>query len=94
MRDLNKFSAHEERLERLLDQLQPGWRQELVFKRFLPHMAASYGTPLAKLAGASGLASPALAEHSNVFVCGDYVGNSAQLADCAVKSVLDAVAML
>lgn len=82
---------HEERLYRVLDQLQPGWRRELVYKRFLPHMAASFGTPLATLNGNSGLASPRLPNHSSIYVAGDYVGSGAQLVDLAVGSALQAV---
>jgi phytoene dehydrogenase-like protein len=83
--------SHEAHLEKMLDQLQPGWRNELVFKRFLPHMAASFGTPLAKLSGSPGLESPVLKDLNNVYVCGDFVGKGYQLVDCATQSALDAV---
>lgn len=83
--------SHEARLEKLLDQLQPGWREQLVFKRFLPHMAASFGTPLAKLSGVPGLESAVIKGIENVYVCGDFVGKGYQLVDCATQSALDAV---
>ncbi len=81
--------SHEARLEKMLDQLQPGWREQLVYKRFLPHMAASFGTPLAKLSGSPGLESPVLKGIENVYVCGDFIGKGHQLVDCATQSVLD-----
>ncbi|MBP7862898.1 NAD(P)/FAD-dependent oxidoreductase [bacterium] len=86
--------SHEAHLEKMLDQLQPGWRNELVFKRFLPHMAASFGTPLAKLSGSPGLESPNLQGVENVYVCGDFVGKGYQLVDCATQSALDACKFL
>ncbi|MBI5174688.1 MAG: FAD-dependent oxidoreductase [Candidatus Melainabacteria bacterium] len=82
---------HEERLLRLLGQLQPGYERELVYKRYLPHMVASYGLPRADLAGGSGLAHPRLEGYPSIFVCGDYVGRGWQLVDCAVNSSLEAV---
>lgn len=83
--------AHEERLLKLMDQLQPGWRNELVYKRFLLSMVASNGTPLAVLSGANGLESPIIEGYPNVYVTGDFVGKGALLVDAAVKSALEAV---
>lgn len=82
---------HEARLLRLLAQLQPGYERELVYKRYLPHMVASYGLPRADQGGASGLKSPRLKGYPSIFVCGDYVGSGWQLVDCAVNSSLEAV---
>lgn len=83
--------VHEERLLKLMDQLQPGWQNELVYKRFLLSMVASNGTPLAVLNGASGLESPIVDGYPNVYVTGDFVGKGALLVDAAVKSALEAV---
>jgi phytoene dehydrogenase-like protein len=86
--------AIESRLLALLDQLQPGWREQLVYKRFLPHMLVSFGMPTAELGGYSGLKSPRVEGLENVFIAGDFVGNGAQLVDCAVKRALEAVDMI
>lgn len=51
---------HEKILLQLLDQLQPGWTEELVYKRFLPNMVASFGTALASENGSTGFADVAL----------------------------------
>lgn len=80
---------HEDRLLALLDQLQPGWREELIYKRFLPNMIASNGIPSAELNGANGIASVELTSATNVFLSGDYVGSGALLADSAVKTALE-----
>ena len=80
---------HEERLMRLLDQLQPGWRDELVFKRFLPNMNASFGIPLADLKGNYAIASPEVPHMKGVYIVGDYVGRGAMLVDQSVKNALE-----
>ncbi|HEY9759991.1 MAG TPA: FAD-dependent oxidoreductase [Oculatellaceae cyanobacterium] len=83
---------YESRLEKLLDQVQTGWRNEVVFKRYLPHMVVSYGTPAATRDGNSGLASPLAPGYSKIFLCGDYVGSGGQLVDCSTSSALQAAA--
>jgi phytoene dehydrogenase-like protein len=85
-------TAMESRLEELLDQVQPGWRNEVVYRRYLPHMVASYGTPTAIRNGASGLDNPRVG--NNVYLCGDYIGSGAQLVDCSTASALQAVALV
>lgn len=81
---------HETRLLQLLDQLQPGWRNELVFKRFLPNMNASLGIPLAELDGSYAVASPAVPHMKGVYIVGDYVGRGAMLVDQSAKCALEA----
>lgn len=90
----NTERPSEAQLESLLDQLQPGWRSEVVFKRYLPHMVASYGTPTAANHGVSGLECPLVPECKNIYLCGDYVGSGAQLVDCSTTSALQAVAQI
>lgn len=85
-------SDHEKRLEVMLDQLQPGWREVVIYKRYLPNMVASYGMPYASLNGANGLADTRVSER--IFVCGDYVGSGALLADAGVRSALQAIDLL
>jgi hypothetical protein len=84
----------EARLESLLDQIQPRWREEVVYKRYLPSMVASYGTPAADRNGASGLSNPLPSGCKSIYLCGDYVGSGAQLVDCSTKSTLQAVSLL
>lgn len=85
----------EERMMQLLDQIQPGWRDLLVYKRYLPHMTSTNGLPLATLGGANGLPAPNISKTGkpNIFVCGDYVGLEGELADCSTSSALKAVEM-
>ncbi|MBU6452068.1 MAG: FAD-dependent oxidoreductase [Cyanobacteria bacterium REEB67] len=84
---------HEARMLSVLDRLQPGWQDELVYKRYLPEMTADYGQPLASQSGVQGLASPIL-PLANVFAAGDFVGSNKFLADGAVTSALRAADLL
>ena len=84
---------HEQRLLELLDKLQPSWQKELVYKRFLPNMTASFGTPLASENGVNGVASvtlPVVNLPGKVFVCGDWVGSGHLLVDAAMSSAVAA----
>jgi glycine/D-amino acid oxidase-like deaminating enzyme len=76
----------------LLDRLQPGWQDLVVYKRYLPDMVASFSMPLASGGGGNGLSNVSLVEHGSakVVACGDWVGDSAQLADASVASGLKA----
>ncbi|MBS2008400.1 MAG: NAD(P)/FAD-dependent oxidoreductase [Cyanobacteria bacterium SZAS TMP-1] len=89
---------HKGRLHRLLDLMQPGWREQLVYERFLPNMTTSFGSATAALKGANGLASPDLSNYSQdlegVYVCGDWVGSGYLLADAAVDSALKVVQLI
>jgi len=76
----------------LLDRMQPGWQQHLVYKRFLPEMVASYSVPLASRAGSNGLPDVDLSVDSSarIVACGDWVSDNAQIADAAVSSGIKA----
>jgi phytoene dehydrogenase-like protein len=90
----NGTHENEIRLLKLLDTLQPGWQDEVVFKRFLPNMNASFGTPMAALNGANGLETPEVAHEPGVFIAGDFVGTGAMLADASVKSAIEAARLI
>jgi predicted NAD/FAD-dependent oxidoreductase len=74
----------------LLDKLQPGWQDQLVYKRFLPNMVASYATPLASRNGLGGLPTPKLPGASRILAAGDWVGTGHFLADASAASALEA----
>lgn len=79
---------HKERLYRLLDQLEPGWREELLFERFLPNMHASFGAASVKRGGLNGVEADHLPGLPDVYVAGDWVGHGHLIADAAVASAL------
>jgi phytoene dehydrogenase-like protein len=71
----------ERELEQALDLLQPGWREVVVHRRFLPDMVVSnaLATPAAPF-------EPAVAEVPGLFVAGDWVGDEGLLADASLAS--------
>jgi phytoene dehydrogenase-like protein len=78
-------SAEEEELEMLLDELQPGWRDALVHRRFLPSMTVS-----------NALVTPSTKRHAvrtsvkGLYVAGDWVGDTGMLSDAALSSAREA----
>jgi phytoene dehydrogenase-like protein len=74
-------ATDERALEALLDEMQPGWREVLVHRRFLPSMVVS-----------NALATPATPRPSAVtsvrglYLAGDWVGDEGLLSDAALAS--------
>ena len=73
-------------LEGLLDLVQPGWREAVVYRRFLPDMIVMNAMPLASRGGARRRPGPEVAEVKGLFVAGDWVGQEGLLADAALWS--------
>jgi phytoene dehydrogenase-like protein len=75
----------EAELEALLDRLQPGWRDALVHRRFLPAMTVSNAlvTPDAKR-------PDPVTPVRGLYVAGDWVGNEGILSDAALASASSA----
>jgi phytoene dehydrogenase-like protein len=78
-------AGDERELEGLLDLTQPGWRDAVAQRRFLPTMNVVQAMPTAPrgLAGRPGLAIDGA---PNVYVAGDWVGPEGWLADAALAS--------
>jgi phytoene dehydrogenase-like protein len=77
-------------LEALMDQVQPGWREVVVERRFLPSMVVSnalVGAEERGLAGRPGVAVPGV---RGLAVVGDWVGPEGMLADAALASARQA----
>jgi phytoene dehydrogenase-like protein len=79
-------SGSREELERMADIAAPGWREEVVFTRFLPEMTVAHALPQA---GAARPDVDAL-DMPGIMIAGDWVGPEAMLADAAVSSGLRA----
>jgi phytoene dehydrogenase-like protein len=75
----------EAELEQLLDSMQPGWREVVVHRRYLPSMIVS--NALQEPDG-SGRERPAATGSGlqNVFLAGDWVGDGGMLSDAALSS--------
>jgi phytoene dehydrogenase-like protein len=76
----------ERQLERTLDLLQPGWRDVVVHRRFMNSVVVSHGLVSAEAGGFAGRPSGRLPDVDNVFLAGDWVGPTGQLADASVAS--------
>jgi phytoene dehydrogenase-like protein len=73
-------------LEDALDRLQPGWRDVVVHRRFLPQMIVSNAIVRADLGGESGRRDVRVGDVDRLWVCGDWVGGEGMLADAALSS--------
>jgi len=82
----------EKQLERLADEVQPGWRSVVYSQQFLQNLTVTHTMPTAATGGAAGRPSVRLASADNVFIAGDWVGARGQLSDAAAASALDAAA--
>jgi phytoene dehydrogenase-like protein len=71
-------------LEELADTVQPGWREQVIFDRFLPRMVAvsAISTP-----ASGGLAGrPAVDQGDGLYLAGDWIGSEGWLVDSALAS--------
>lgn len=73
-------------LERLTDLIQPGWRQHVIHRRFLPHMTVTHGLVTAAQGGLAGRPGPAVEGARGLYVAGDWVGGEGMLADASLAS--------
>ncbi len=77
-----------------LDYLQPGWREVLVEKRFLPRMLGSSWLPLANQGGLAARPTYHSQDVSNVYFAGDWVGPRGYLADVSFDSAREAARLI
>lgn len=80
----------EEQLEALMDMMQPGWRERVELKQFLPNLAVTHWKLTARHAGTRGRPSTRVDAFENVFIAGDWVGGRGQLSDACAASAADA----
>ena len=79
--------AEDEReLEGLLDLMQPGWRDEVVARRFMPEITVSGALPSVAWEQLEGPHAPFVPGVDGLFVAGDWVGPDGMLADRAIVS--------
>lgn len=82
--------AVERELEGLLDLVQPGWRDALVYRRFLPDMIVMNAMTMARTGGVEGRPSPEVKDVPGLYVVGDWVGKEGLLVDAALASARQA----
>ena len=61
-------------LEQLLDTVQPGWRNVLVKRIYLPHIEAIGMLPIASGGGYAGRPGPHVPGLANLYLAGDWIG--------------------
>jgi phytoene dehydrogenase-like protein len=83
--DQSNESAERE-LEALMDLVQPGWREALVYRRFLPDLIVMNDVPKAAIGGTDGRPGPEVEDVPGLFVAGDWVGSDGLLVDASLAS--------
>ena len=71
----------ESALEALLDEMQPGWREVLVHRRFLPSMTVTNALPTPNAPRPSPVTSV-----RGLYIAGDWVGDEGLLSDASLAS--------
>jgi phytoene dehydrogenase-like protein len=84
----------EKELEQMLDLIQPGWREALADRRYLPSMTVSHALTTAAQGGFCGRPGPAAPEIDGLYVAGDWVGAEGMLADASLASAKSAAQMI
>jgi phytoene dehydrogenase-like protein len=79
------MSEDERELEGLLDRVQPGWRDVLVHRRFLPAMTVANALPKPGTPR-----PPSATPIRGLYVAGDWVGSEGLLSDAALSSARSA----
>jgi len=86
--------ANRDELAAWLDQLQPGWREEMVTQQFLPHILVSSDMLQARRKGLTGRPGPAVPSVNNLYVAGDWIGAVDHLANASLVSASQAAQMI
>ncbi|MBC7814328.1 MAG: hypothetical protein H7175_24445, partial [Burkholderiales bacterium] len=86
--------ADERELETLLDTVQPGWRDVLVKRQYLPRMDALGTLPTARDGGFAGRPAPEVPGIDGLYMAGDWVGAEGFLVDASFASAKQVVAMV
>src|SRR5262249_50211613 len=80
----------ESELESLLNLVQPGWKDELAYRRFLPDMIVTNAIVEARTGGERGRPAPPVEEVPGLYIAGDWVGHEGMLADASFASASQA----
>lgn len=81
----------EKNLEQFLDTVQPGWRDVLVKRRYLPRINAVGALPLAKTGGFGGRPKAIVPQVAGLYLAGDWIGDEGFLIDASFASARQAV---
>jgi phytoene dehydrogenase-like protein len=81
----------EKDLEQFLDAVQPGWRDLVVKRRYLPRINAVGALPLAKTGGFAGRPQAIVPQVEGLYLVGDWIGDEGFLIDASAASAKQAV---
>jgi phytoene dehydrogenase-like protein len=84
----------EHELEQLLELIQPGWREVLVHRRFLPSVVVAHAVTTANNNGTQGRPEPEVKDIQGLFVVGDWVGKEGLLVDASFASAKQAAEII
>lgn len=73
-------------LEDLIDLVQPGWRNVVVKKRFLPNMIVSNALVTASQGGIRGRPAVKVRDAEDLYIVGDWTGHEGLLLDASLSS--------
>lgn len=85
-RGLDDPRQDERDLEGLLDAAQPGWREVLVRRQYLPRIEAVGALPTAARGGFAGRPGTEVPGFTNLYLAGDWVGPEGFLLDASMAS--------
>jgi phytoene dehydrogenase-like protein len=85
--------ADERELEDLLDRVQPGWREVLIKRVYLPRIDAIGMLPLAATGGYAGRPGPRVPGLARLYLAGDWIG-AGFLADASLGSARQVARLL
>lgn len=79
-------AAVESELEAFVERIQPGFRRELVVRRYLPRMTVTHAAVLAARGGLQGRPATAWPHIDGLYLAGDWVGPRGMLLDACMAS--------
>ncbi len=80
------LKTDEGELEQLLDLMQPGWREVMVERRFLPRLTVYHALPTASGGGFASRPGAEATGVENLFLAGDWIGSEGLLVDASLAS--------
>ncbi len=89
-RPADDTAAVKRELEGVLDLVQPGWRDEVVRRRFLPDLVVTHALTTAAEGGTAGRPGPQVPGAPGLYLAGDWVGAEGLLVDASLASAVAA----
>ena len=82
----NDAKTVEQELNEWVESIQPGWRNDMVVRRYLPKVPVYHALVTASAGGLSGRPGPDVPGADGLFLAGDWVGDEGLLVDASLLS--------